>query len=440
MHASVYMELDLNLLLSPDRALPVLVGLAASCNVAFFLYRRPRAALTLWLAALALVPFWLAVPAGRLDLTPATVASILVLPAAARPVAGDRMRRGDLVLLAAAVATALAVYVNHSSPYNFTTLVLQGCLSYFIGRRLTLHAGAQWTTRAIARFGVVCAAWSIIEFGLHLHVFEHLAGAPDLSFWNGVQVRGGFDRSEAAWGHAIALGGWLALTMPFVVVAKLKFFAASVIVMLAGVVLTFSRGPIIGCLVALLLAVLFLHDITGRQRATVLFVAMVGGALVLPTALDFIGATSGELDQTANYRSNLLTYVRDDLHLLSRASNASLVNDKLLYRGFGSIDNEFLLRGVEVGALVVAILAVGLIAALLRTLRGRGTPADVALAAQIIVLFTVAMITQYQAAVFFIAGVAVALATAPRAPAPDFRHLSVPGGEAGALPSRPQSS
>ena len=139
---------------------------------------------------------------------------------------------------------------------------------------------------------------------------------------------------------------------------------------------------------------------------------MVAITVSRPIALRFIGAVSNELDRSGRYRLNLLAHVIEDIHLVGRAAHAFTDPDGTLrYRGFRSIDNAFLLMAIDAGAIVTALLALGLLVAAVRVLSRKGTAADVALASQILVLGTVAMITQYLAAIFFVAGVAVSLAS-----------------------------
>ena len=169
------------------------------------------------------------------------MAAILTLPAALR--ARTRFALGDRLVLAAVVVTVGVVFLADSPLYLLSALILQGLAAYLVGRWLVARTGVDWAVSLIARVVIVCAIWSIIEAVFRLHVFEKLVASPNLSFWAEIQTRGGFERSEGAWGHAIALGGWLCLGLPFVFSAKFKHPVLWCIVVLGGALATFSRGP-----------------------------------------------------------------------------------------------------------------------------------------------------------------------------------------------------
>jgi hypothetical protein len=393
--------------------LAVFVAIFVVCLTA----NKPRLALSLWVVSLAFVPFWLTIPAGPVELPPATVAAIVALPAVIR--ARTRFALGDWLVLAAVIAAVGVVFLADSPLYLLSALILQGLTAYLVGRWLVARAGADWAVLLIARAVIVCAIWSIIEAVLRLHVFEKLVGSPNLSFWAGIQIRGGFERSEAAWGQPIALGGWLCLGLPFVFSAKFKHPVLWCVVVFGGALATLSRGPILGCLLAAIACVTFLRTEKSSRRTALGISLMVAIIVVGPIALRFIGAASSELDRSSRYRLNLLTHAIEDIHLFGRAEHAFTNSDGLLrYRGFSSIDNAFLLMAIDAGAIVTALLALGLLVAAVRVLSRKGTAADVALASQILVLGTVAMITQYLAAIFFVAGVAVTLASEVNRPDP----------------------
>ena len=77
------------------------------------------------------------------------------------------------------------------------------------------------------------------------------------------------------------------------------------------------------------------------------------------------------------------------------------------YGSFQSIDSELVLTGLRFGILPLLALVVAIVACVLGLLRGRATPAAVAVAAQIPAFATVALITQYGYLAWFLAGVAV---------------------------------
>jgi hypothetical protein len=393
---------------------PWAAALPIAAMLAIYLAPRPRVALGFWLGVLAFVPHWITAPVGTVELLPATVATGIVLFALVMGSEKDGLRSGDKFLLLAVAATAAEVVLSTTPDYLLAALVLQGLTAYVVGRRLAVRVGAEGTINAIAVFTALCGLWSTLEILTGVRVFENLTTASDLSFWATTQERGGLGRSEGAWGHAIALGGWLSLGLPFVIASTLRWRRIAIMLTVVGVLATLSRGPILGCIIGLVLCVFFLRAIPTPRRLALALISASGAILVSMPVLNFLNAVGEELDTTQRYRAGLLDYAQRDLHLVGRAETAITNSDgRLIYRGFGSIDNAFLLTAVDAGILVAAMLAAGLVVALIRTLRGHGSVADLALAVQLVVLATVAMVAQYQAAVFFVAGVAVAMSRPP---------------------------
>lgn len=397
----------------------VVVGIVMALITSWWLSSRPKQALYVWLGVLCLTPVWITVQVGPFQLQPGTLAALLVLPSClGRPPDAGGWRRGDSWMALIVALTAAVVFLSNPPTYVLSALLLQGVTAYFVARRLGARVGVTVAQRAVAHLTVIVALWALVEFALGLHVFSGLVWSPDLSFWNAVQERGAFDRSEAAWGHAIALGAWLALGLPFVMLAGLRRAGLCIALVMAAALTTLSRGPILGCLLAFAMVVLFSRRLSSTRRTVWTLGLLAVAIAAVPAALAAIGQVQGELDTTAGYRTLLLKHAADDLNWFSLADNVTFIDGMMRYRGFGSIDNAFLLMALQAGLLVTGAYAVALLACLLRVLRRRGSAADMAMGAQILVLATVAMITQYEAAVYFMAGLAVATA--------------VPRGEAGA--------
>jgi hypothetical protein len=77
------------------------------------------------------------------------------------------------------------------------------------------------------------------------------------------------------------------------------------------------------------------------------------------------------------------------------------------YGTFQSIDSELVLTGLRFGSLPLLVVIAAIVACVLSLLRGRATPASVAVAAQVPAFATVALITQYGFLMWFLAGLAV---------------------------------
>lgn len=291
-------------------------------------------------------------------------------------------------------------------------LLVQWCTAYLVGRELGLICGVQFTTDLLAVTGFAVALWAIAEYFLDLHVYENTGQiSRALGFWAEIQVRGGVARSEAAFGHAIALGGFLALTIPFAMASSWKTLRIPMIFTIAlGAIVTLSRGPIISVLVTVLLSIAFVSgkSVSSTKRwATVLTAgfAMVAG----PILLSRFNVASSELDSSTAYRENLWTELPSDVSILGQASN--MVTDRLgrsTYSGMVSIDSTPLLIGLDFGWMIILPMVVGVCFLIVRVLLRQGTSADIALIGQIPTLLTVALITQYGAAIWFMVGLALA--------------------------------
>jgi len=84
-----------------------------------------------------------------------------------------------------------------------------------------------------------------------------------------------------------------------------------------------------------------------------------------------------------------------------------LPSGETYYGSFQSIDSELVLTGLRFGLLPLLVLVAAILVCVVSLLRGRATPASVAVAAQVPAFATVALITQYGFLVWFVAGLAV---------------------------------
>jgi len=394
-----------------DHTRTVLVGLLIAGYVSYYLASRQRAAFAFWLLVLCTVPFWLQVTVVS-GLPPATIASVIVLPAIIKARPRDRLAMVDRVLIFVIVLAVVTTMLKLSSRYVISAPVLQWVTAYVVGRRLGYACGRHFVSNAVAVAGTAIAVWAIGEYIFHVHVFEHFATTATQGSWAAIQTRGGADRSEASFGHAIALGGFLALTIPFVFTSRYKARLVMIGVIEAGILATLSRGPMLaGLLTALLVVVFFAPHLGAAMR----FWTSTGGLLALtfivPIVRDQFSSASNELASSTQARQNLWKYVPGDLHIFGQASNVQVdlkAVGNAAYRGVESIDSTPLWIGLSFGWAIVGLLAICLAAAAVRVLSRRGSPAEIALIGQLPVLATVALITQYGAAVWLVAGLAVA--------------------------------
>ena len=127
----------------------------------------------------------------------------------------------------------------------------------------------------------------------------------------------------------------------------------------------------------------------------------------MPLLGDVFTAAGEEAGGSAEYRSDLAMLIGDMRALGITTSWTVLPTGETYYGSFQSIDSELVLTGLRFGILPLLALVAAIVTCVLSLLRGRATPAAVAIAAQIPAFATVALITQYGYLVWFLAGVAV---------------------------------
>lgn len=391
--------------------LAVILAALAALYIALGLRRHPRAALVVWLACVVAVPVWPELRVGA-SLQPLSVLAVCLLPTVLTHWRG-RLRFGDWIMVAFAAASTIAWVAFDAPQFAWAAVFTQWLAAYLIGRSLGPAAGAEWVTKALAVAGAIVGIWALVEFAFSLHIFEEWFVALDTAGWHTIQIRGAYARSEGAFGHSIAMGGFLALCVPFVIAAKLKLttriFMLTVVV--GGSLVTFSRGAIIGAAVAVVLSLLFLPSAAISRRARTLLVVLTTAVAVVavPFTLSLFDSVSSDLTVSSDYRQDLALSFLPDLHAFGLGDGVQVLDGRQFYRQFTSIDNAYALMGLQLGWVPVAILVLGIVGAVLRMLRRSGGPADVTLVSQAVVLATVALITQYGLAVFFVAGLAAGL-------------------------------
>jgi hypothetical protein len=319
----------------------------------------------------------------------------------------------DALLLLTCFFCLVSFAFLDSPRYSITTLIAQWGTAYIVGRNLGTIVGAQFVSDSIAGIGAFVAIWSIVEYALQFHVFEQLGTLnASLGFWAEIQERGGVARSEAGFGHAIAMGGFLALSAPFCLVcswSRLRIPLA--VVVTVGTVCSLSRGPIASVVLSVGLALLFVPGsrIAKRTRLVGITVLVFACVIVAPRILSRFDAVDNELAPSTEYRQRLWVMIPEDMALLGQAQNVGIDSSgRSLYRNLGSIDSTPLIIGLSFGWIVVGLLAIAMIAAIVRVLRGTSSIAEIALVGQIPTLTTVALITQYGAAVWLLVGLVAA--------------------------------
>lgn len=377
---------------------PVLIfGGLAALAIVVTTAMRPMAGVGIWLFVLVAIPNWTSTGTG---LAPIALVGPLVL--VGMLVSRRRERTGfawpDFALAGAVVLLAMWTLFDSYPLVLFTNLVAMSFLAYLLGRVAPAAA-----TRAYVTAMVATAVWGMLEYGLQLHVWENWMPSTTHN-WNLIQGRAGGSRSEASFGHAIAYGAAIAMAIPHAFELN-RYRTIVLVVLFGGVVVSLSRGPIITAAFTFALVVLFY--LRGRRRIAGLLglgVAAVGLLFVM----DFLyGAEdSSTTAQSGDQRRIQLLATLPHIRWFG-AETITVEDGRLATAGADIIDNTFLRLGVNFGWVMVVLIVAPLLYAVVNMLRFRVTPSSIALVGQIPVMFVTTLITQWQTAHYFIAGIAV---------------------------------
>lgn len=371
----------------------------------------PRGTVVIWTLSLFFVPVWVGVVAG-----PGWALTTLVTVAAIFASARDVRLTAVDGLVAAFALLVLVLFALKSATLSAVVIALsQWIVPYIWGRLVLARVSVLFVARAIAVAATAAAVLAIVEFATGHNAFIALPGPGADGIWRDLQYRGSFLRAEGAFGHSIALGASLAMSIPFIIASRWRtpVVLMALGVVLAGIAVTLSRIGLVAAAIALGVGVLLMPGIRVRVRVLVGAGAAAAAALILPFVQDvFVEAGGGAADSAA-YRGSLLSLL-PEVQLLGAAGDWSERTVDGVYLGTfaKSVDNALLLIGLRFGwvpmLLVVAVFAV----IALGLLTGRANPATVAAVSQLPALFTVAFITQWGMLVWFVVGLAVAWSAA----------------------------
>jgi hypothetical protein len=418
-----------------DRTLLALAGFAVAV-CAFLLARRvPRLAFVGAIAVICFVPIWIGVAIGFNGnlFVPLAVVTALATSVAMLPLPRFQLSPMDGMLAFLLVVAGSALLTGN------TTIALSFLITpftyfvsgYALGRLGASRIPASWVHGAIAVAFSLVAVLAIVEFVAEWNPFVGIKSGNSLfAAWGGLQERGGVFRAEGAFGHSIALSSSLALAIPLTLASNFRFAIrlAMVGVMLVGTAFTFSRIGIISALLGLVLSLLFMRKtITTRMRVLTTSVAVAVAVAVFPIVDTVFAEAGAEAVNSAEYRANLLSLMRHMNFIgvsdLVRRSSSG----ELYFESFQSIDSQLILTGLTNGVLALAAIVAILLAALVLVLRGKATPATIAIVAQIPAFTSVALITQYSIFLWVVVGIAAtAQAQARRAAVVQARPLFAP--------------
>lgn len=377
----------------------VAVGALGAALLFFVTHARPELGMGFWLAVVLFVPEWTRVSALGIGLRPyqAVAVPVLVALLTSPQRARTQIIRPDLFVAAwvvlAAGFTAVGILPNYVFFYSVTALGL----GYLMGRL----AGDRIRDTFPVMVAVV-AVWGIVEFLTGWHAFANWMLSPSHT-WNLIQTRSGLVRAEATMGHAIAFGATCAAAIPFAVRRGSKVLT---VILVAGVLVSLSRGPLLALVSTLALVVFYM--VRSRSRTTaVLGLVAIAGVVYYMFLLVYSGDDADYVERSGEQRLVQLRGAFDAVRFLSPAITQSAAGGYVV----GSVDTidstplRFATNYGWVGALLLIIpFAIVASAAISRRVV---TPATIALAGQIPVLLVTSMITQWQVVVMLLLGMAV---------------------------------
>lgn len=407
-------------------ALLALSVLCAATLAMVVLWRRPVLTVGLYLAALTLTPYWLGVNVSYFFVSVQVVMAVVALVVlVTTPGPAVRIKLPDVVM-AAVVALLVVGFVFFRTPASSVYIFISQWLpAYCVGRMAMSRCGEHFA-RTFGLVMIIPAALGIVEFATGFNPWTKFVVVHNSLYatWATEQSRGGFVRAEASFGHSIAFGCVLALAAVFVLASNLsrRLRLAIVFLMLVSSALTISRTGMICAVIGVVLFVLLDNKGDLRDIRKPLLWSLAAGGLVVAAYLVYVLAAAGPgAANSAFYRLWILDLL-PTLHPVGLASSAvALSNGSTVFAGYHSIDSAVLYFALQNGWVPAVLLASLPIAAVVLLVRGRISPALVAIVAQFPAYVSVALITQYAMVLFLIGGVAVA--TAPprvwRRPGPD---------------------
>jgi len=377
----------------------------------WYLFQRwPVAGLVFWLITVCFMPVWWAVRVS-VDWRPAIVAGIILL---ATYVGGfpHTFTAADFGVGLLFMAGVFPIIFGGASASSLFGLASQWMLGFLLGRLVVMRLGEDRVYRILVVVLSTVAVLALVEFVFDFHPWSLVGPYNQLySIWGPIQGRGGLSRAEGAFGHSIALGCALALSLPFVLAARLKpWVRFGVCCLLFGATLvTLSRGALLSAGLSLVLVVVFGGRRYGAEpRRTAFLVLLVGALVSLPALSNVLAAAGDEAGKSADYRGRLLDLVAAMEPLGLSGEGRTAANGERYIGSFQSIDSQFILTGLTYGWMVLLLgLGLLLLAAVL-VIAGRASPGVLAIVGQAPALASVALITQYNIYFWFIAGLGVA--------------------------------
>ncbi|PZQ87803.1 MAG: hypothetical protein DI534_13575 [Leifsonia xyli] len=390
------------------------LGLAFAMVAVLAFRAMPRAGFVAWTAVLFFVPVWIGVQIGFFwaGITLVTLVAIVANLHQFRWMPAD-----TLVVLFVAVSCG-AFALGRAGLSATVILLLEWLVPYIWGRLVLTRLPAGFLASTLGAAAVVAAVLALLEFATGTNVFVALpALGPSYEVWGTLQYRGGLLRAEGAFGHSIALGASLALSTAFVLATRWRTLAkvVALAVIAAAIVVTFSRIALICLVITVGLSLVFQRSLSRSGRLAVIATSGIAAFIAVPLLSDVFLDAGSEASGSALYRADLFALV-GQLNWLGAAIDWNQLADGVYLANYAnSVDNALLVIALRFGIIpTLLLITVLLLAVVSLFLPGRANTATIAVVAQIPALFSVALITQYGMFLWFVGGLAVALASRRR--------------------------
>ncbi|MCV7151159.1 hypothetical protein [Mycolicibacterium pyrenivorans] len=369
------------------------------------IWGRPRLAFVAWVLSLVTVPVWISVDVSA-TLPAHSVVGLLAIAATISKTPA-RFNRFDYYFAIFLAISLLAVLLAGSIWASWAQIFIRWGIAYAAARVLVSATGTRFAVNVIAVLFGIIGGVAVLEFVLQWHPFVGWeTGTVESNIWHKIQTRGGTDRSEWAFGHSIALGASLAMSIPFILRSSLNALNRWMLLILvgAGIATTGSRGALVAAGVTAALSLVYFAKQRALRTAALTFSipAALSAAIILgPLLARWARGGSSEEQASADYRNYLYTTYVPKFEWFGKYPDFDITRANL------SIDSEIVILGLSFGWLVLVIALIPICVSTARVLIGRATAAEIAIIGQAPVLATVAFITQYESVFFLMAAMAV---------------------------------
>ena len=407
-------------------AAPLFVSVAAGgCVLVAVLWGRPRVALTAWILSIAMLPCWIGV---SLAVYVVPIHSFIAFIAIIVTIGKwwYKPTKWDVYFGMFLLISLVAVVFGGSSRGLWAALVFECGLSFLVARVLISGAGTAFAINTVAVIFSLVGGFALLELLLAWHPFVGWPKMNNLQYliWaNFIQTREGSDRSAWAFGHPIALGGALALSIPFVLRSTYArtVKAVMLVFVFSGILASASRAALTTALFTLALCGISAVRTSAARAATFVLASSVA-VFVLPYLRIFAAGETTEERVSANYRSHIYAMYLHEIPLFGKSAMvlapgviSGAAEPEAGHPRRSSIDSTLLGLGLNFGWIVVAMLIIPLTLSVLRIITGRASIAEISVVGQVPLLAFAPLVTQWESFFFFVFGFALQMAIEAKA-------------------------